>query len=212
MEQAEMQIALQLMMGVGLAACAGLRAWLPLLCVGLLARTGHLPLNPSYAFLVRTDVLTVLGVAALIELLGDKIVGVDHMLDAFSTLARPIAGTLLAASVSTHSDPAITTILGLILGGGTALTIHTGKAAIRAHSTALVPLHGGIGNAALSFGEDAVSLCGIGIAIWLPILAFVLTISALGICVVLIRAAIRQGSKLFAKRSNRSKPAVIPPA
>ncbi len=199
-----MQFALQLMMGIGLAACAGLRAWLPLLCVGLLARMGHLPLNPSYGFLVRTDVLTVLGVAALLELLGDKIVGVDHLLDAFSTIARPVAGTLLAASVSTHSDPAITTLLGLILGGGTALTIHTGKAAIRAQSTVLVPLHGGVGNAALSFGEDAVSLGGIGIAIWLPILAFVLTVIALGLCVWLIRAAIRHGSKLFARRSKPS--------
>jgi hypothetical protein len=192
-----MQIAFQLMMGISLAACAGLRAWLPLLGVGLLARTGHVPLNPAFAFLARTDLLIVLGVATAIELLGDKFLIVDHFLDLVGTVARPVAGTLLAASVLTHADPVVSTVLGLILGGSTAFTIHAGKAAVRTQSTALAPLHAGTGNAALSLGEDAISLGGIGLAVWVPVLAFLLTVCALIACVLLIRAAWHHGRRLF---------------
>jgi hypothetical protein len=190
-------VALQVMMGVSLAACAGLRTWLPLLCVGLLARTGHMPLNASFAFLERTDLLVIFGVATVLELLGDKIVVVDHFLDAVGTVARPVAGTLLAASVVTHSDPVLATVLGLIVGGGTAFTIHAGKAAVRAQSTTAAPLHGGTANMALSIGEDAVSVGGVALAVWLPLLAFLLTLAALAFSVYLVRQAVKHGARLF---------------
>jgi Domain of unknown function (DUF4126) len=195
------QIVLQIMMGAGLAASAGLRAWLPLLCAGLLARAGYLSLGESFAFLSRTDVLIVFGVATVLELLGDKIPVADHFLDLVGTVARPAAGTLLAASVATHFDPAIATLLGLIVGGGTALTIHSGKAVARAHATALLPLHGGTGNAALSVGEDAVSLGGVGLSVWAPVVAFVLVVVALAASIGLIRTALRRR----AGRSRRSQ-------
>jgi hypothetical protein len=190
-----MHIAIQIMMGVSLAACAGLRAWLPLLCVGLLAKSGQLPLNPAFEFLARTDVLVVFGVATVLELLGDKIVAVDHFLDAIGTVLRPVAGTLVASSLLTGVDPAISVIIGLILGGGTALTVHSGKAAVRTQSTVTAPLHLGAGNAALSLGEDALSIGGIGLAIWVPVVAFILTLAAVAFCIWLILYAVREGKK-----------------
>lgn len=190
-----MNVAIQVMMGVSLAACAGLRAWLPLLCVGLLAKYGVLPVHPAFEFLARTDVLIVFSVASVLELLGDKVVAIDNFLDAVGTVARPAAGTLVTASLFTSMDPAVSMMLGLVLGGGTALTIHSGKAAVRAHSTAASPLHLGAGNTALSVGEDIISIGGIGLAVWLPVVAFVLTLMAVCLCIWLISAVVRHGKK-----------------
>jgi hypothetical protein len=201
-----MDLAIQLMMGASLAACAGLRAWLPLLCVGLLARTGYVSLGESFAFLARTDLLIALGIATALEVLGDKIVAIDNVLDALGTVARPIAGTLLAASVVTQADPVYATVLGLVVGGGTAFTIHAGKAAVRAKTTAAAPLHGGTGNLALSLGEDVVSAGGIGLALWLPVLAFVLALAALLVCILLVRAALHHGRRLVELLRPRPRP------
>lgn len=195
-----MNTAIQVMMGVSLAACAGLRAWLPLLCVGLLAKFGVLPVHPAFEFMARTDVLIIFGIATVLELLGDKIVLVDHFLDSIGTIARPAAGTLVASSLFTQIDPAVSVLIGLILGGGTALTIHSGKAAARTTATATSPLHLGAGNTALSIGEDIVSLGGIGLAVWFPVVAFLLAIVGIILCITLITVAMRHGKKLL-KRS-----------
>jgi hypothetical protein len=198
-----MELAVQLMMGVSLAACAGLRAWLPILCVGLLAKTGYLVLHPTFVFLTRTDLLMIFGVATALELLGDKIPALDNFLDSIGTIARPLAGAMLTASVITQTDPAMAMVLGLIIGGGTAFTIHTGKALTRVQSTALVPAHGGLGNMALSFGEDIASIGGIGLAVWLPIVAFILAAVALYLCIRTIRSAIQHGRKLLSRMRGR---------
>src|SRR6185295_9362407 len=127
-----MEIVYQIMMGVSLAACAGFRAWLPLLVTGIMVRSGHLTVNESMAFLGSTPLLIIFGVASVLELLGDKIIAVDHFLDAIGTVARPVAGALLVSSAITKMDASTTVLLGLIVGGGTSLTVHAGKAIARA--------------------------------------------------------------------------------
>ena len=191
------QLALQLMMGVSLAACAGLRAWLPLFCVGLLARFSHIPLNENFVFLTGTPLLTVLGVATVIEILGDKIIVVDHVLDTIGTFARPIAGAMVAASLINAQDPMWATILGVVLGGGTALTVHTAKALNRAQMTAAAPAHAGTANLAMSFGEDLLSFGGISLAVWIPLVAFLCVLAALFLCVYLIRLGLHHGKRLL---------------
>ena len=86
-------------LAIGLAACAGLRAWLPLLLVGGLARAGVMSLGPSFGFLASNRALILFGVATAIEIVGDKVPAVDHALDMLSTVLRPAAGSLIAASV-----------------------------------------------------------------------------------------------------------------
>jgi hypothetical protein len=194
---AALQLAVQVMMGVSLAACAGLRAWLPLFGVGLLGRLGLLALNPSFAFLQSTPALTVFAVATLLELLGDKVVAVDHFLDAAGTFIRPMAGTLLVASTLTKSDPTAALVAGIIVGGGTALTVHAGKAVVRAKSTALSVFHGGLGNALLSLLEDGVSFVGTALAFLLPVLAFVLALGMVALSVLLVVLFWKAGRKLW---------------
>ena len=183
---AAMHVAVQVMMGVSLAACAGLRAWLPLFGVGLLGRLGFLALNPSFAFLQSTPALTVFAVATLLELLGDKVVAVDHFLDAAGTFIRPAAGAVVAASVLSKSDPTVALVAGIVAGGGTALTVHAGKAVVRAKSTALSVFHGGVGNALLSVLEDVVSFLGTALAVLLPVLAFLFALGMVAASILLV--------------------------
>ncbi len=194
-----MELVIQIAMGVGLAACAGLRTWFPLLCLGLLARTGYMELGTAGAFLARTDLLIALSVATVVEFAGDKIPAVDHVLDAVGTFARPVAGALLTASVVTHIDPVASLVLGLIVGGGTALTVHTGKSILRAQSTAFAPLHAGAGNTALSFGEDVLTVLGVGLAVFVPLLAFGLALLLVLGAVRLAKRVMRRGYKLWGR-------------
>ena len=155
-------------LGIGLAACAGLRAWLPLLLAGALARGGFIELGPSFHFIASNRALVLFGAATVIEIVGDKLPAVDHALDALSTVLRPAAGTLLAASVMWQvSDPLTALALGAAVGAPSALVPHAAKSLLRAGSTALT---GGLANPLLSFLEDAAALVLFILAVVVPVL------------------------------------------
>ena len=198
-----LSLALQIMMATSLAACAGLRAWLPLLAVGVLARVGIFPLAESFRFLASWPALIVFGIATIVELVGDKVLAVDHALDAVSTFVRPVAGTVLAAASLTQADPLFATVAGLVIGGGAALTVHSGKAIARAKTTSLAMFHGGTGNAAVSFLEDGAVLLGTGLAVAHPMIAFALAVLVLVLASLVIYAFIRTGRHVMSLLLNR---------
>lgn len=202
-----MDIAVQLLMGISIAACAGLRTFLPLLVIGILGRTGHVELNSAFEFLMRTDALTVLGVASVLELLGDKFIAVDHFLDAVGTIVRPVAGTIAAGSLLLRLDPITTTTLALVLGGGGALTVHLGKAALRYKSSALAPVHAGLGNAMLSLIEDFFSGLWLLIASVAPVMGFFIAAGAIAVAVWLLVQFVRTGRKLVTLIRGRTRQA-----
>jgi hypothetical protein len=181
-----------LALGIALAACAGLRAWLPLLLAGLLARAGWLELGPSFLFLASNKALALFAVASVIEIIGDKIPVVDHALDALGTPLRPAAGALLAASVLGHvSDPLSALALGAAVGAPVALVPHAAKSLLRAASTVFT---GGVGNPILSLLEDGASLLLFVMAV---LVAFVV-VGLLGVVLVLL--------------VTRRRPAAVSPA
>ncbi len=156
-----------LALAIALAASAGLRAWLPLLLAGGLARAGVLDLGPTFQFLASNKALVLFAVATVIELVGDKIPAVDHALDVLATPLRPAAGALLASSVlGTVSDPLTSIVLGTAVGAPTALVPHAAKSALRAASTATT---GGLANPLLSFVEDAIALVTFALAVLVPL-------------------------------------------
>jgi hypothetical protein len=174
-----------LALAIALAASAGLRAWLPLLLAGGLARLGLLDLGPTFGFLASNKALVLVGVATVIELAGDKVPAVDHALDVIGTPLRPAAGALLAASVlGTVSDPLTAIVLGTAVGVPSSLVPHAAKSALRTVSTALT---GGLANPVLSFLEDAVSLVTFVLAILVPVLVVVLLAITLYIALRLLR-------------------------
>jgi hypothetical protein len=174
-----------LALAIALAASAGLRAWLPLLLAGGLARLGLLDLGPTFGFLASNKALVLFGVATVIELAGDKVPAVDHALDVIGTPLRPAAGALLAASVlGTVSDPLTAIVLGTAVGVPSSLVPHAAKSALRTVSTALT---GGLANPVLSFLEDAVSLVTFVLASLMPVLVVVLLALTFYIALRLLR-------------------------
>lgn len=166
-----------LALGIALAACAGLRAWLPLLLASLLARAGWLDLGPPFQFLASNKALLLFAVATVIEIVGDKVPVVDHALDVVGTPLRPAAGALLAASVMGHvSDPLTALALGTAVGAPAALVPHAAKTALRAASTTFT---GGLANPILSLIEDGVSFVLFVLAVLVPLVVLCLLALAL---------------------------------
>ncbi len=165
-----------LALAIALAACAGLRAWLPLLLAGGMARLGYLQLGESFAFLGSDKALLLFAVATLVEIVGDKFPAVDHALDVLGSVLRPAAGILLAASVlGQFTDPLTALALGVAVGAPSALLPHAAKSAARAVSTGL---SGGLANPVISLLEDVGVLAFFALALLLPLLAAGLVVAA----------------------------------
>ena len=151
------QIILVILMAVSLSAAAGLRAFIPPLAISLLAQAGYITLAPGFEWMGRWEVALIFGLAAVLEIAADKFPGLDNFLDAAGLIVKPAAGALLASSIITGMDPMVAMILGLIVGAGTAGTIHVAKAKLRLLSTGLT---GGMGNSILSWLEDVFAVTG----------------------------------------------------
>ena len=175
-------VSFALALGIGLAACAGLRAWLPLLLAGAAARMGWLELGTSFQFLASGRALALFGVASVVEIVADKVPALDHLLDALSTVLRPAAGSLLAASVLWPiSDPLTAIALGVAVGAPSALVPHAAKSALRAASTTFTA---GFANPVISLAEDALVVVLFVIAVVVPLL-MVTALAGLVVLVVL---------------------------
>ena len=155
---------LALAAGVGISAACGLRAFLPLLCLGLAGRFAHLPLDSHVHWLTSDPALIALGAATVIELAGDKFPVVDHALDAVGVVLRPAAAWLGAYAVLVHWPEPWGAIVALILGGG-ALALHVLRAKLRLGSTFLTA---GTANPFISLGEDLMTLLLVGLALIAP--------------------------------------------
>jgi len=177
-------LATQLAMGFALAACVGLRTFLPLLAAGLLARTGHLELGQHFEWMASTPALVVFGSALAFEVLADKIPGVDHALHSVEAFVKPVAATILAASLFTNLDPLTATTLGLVGGGSIAGLVQLARGGTRVASSALTF---GLANPVLSVVDDGVALGGVILAFLLPFLAALLAIVAAVVVVRLVR-------------------------
>jgi hypothetical protein len=144
----------------GVSALAGLNLYLTVFATGLAVRFSWITLpEPVQALdiLGHPAVLAAAGAMVLVEFIADKVPWVDSVWDAIHTLIRPLGAAWLSAGLASQSDPALTVIAALI-GGGVALTTHTGKAGVRlAANTSPEPLS----NSVLSLLEDAIVLAGL---------------------------------------------------
>jgi hypothetical protein len=177
-------LALQILAGTGLAAAAGLKAFLPPFMVGLLARLDLFELRPGLSWLESTPALIILGTAVVVELAADKIPLIDHVLDAAETLIKPAAGAVVAAAAFVDLSPLWAGVLALAVGGGVAGTVHLAKSGLRLASTGTT---GGLGNPALSVLEDGLSLGAVLVAVFAPLLLLLILILGL----LLLRRMVR---------------------
>jgi len=125
---------LSIALGIGLAAAAGFRIFVPLLAAGIAARTGFLPLTEGFQWLGSTPALLMLGTAAVFEVLAYYIPGVDHLLDVVAGPAAVGAGVVASASVMADIPQGVMWPLASIAGGGVAGLTKGTTALLRAKS------------------------------------------------------------------------------
>jgi hypothetical protein len=168
-----MDTLIAILAGFGLAAPAGLNAWLPLLIVGLAARfTDLIQLNAPYNALENEWVLLVLAILLGIEIFADKIPVVDSVNDVIHTFIRPTAGAILFAANAdavSSMNPVLALILGLLAAGG----VHAIKASVRPVITASTA---GIANPFVSILEDLLAAITVIIALLVPVLSVIILI------------------------------------
>jgi len=161
--------------GITLAAACGLRAFLPLLALGLAARFGVLHTGPSFAWLASDPALIALGCATVLEIAADKFPIVDHALDVAGTVLRPAAAAVVALGVLPHLPAPIAALLAIAVGAG-ALGVHALKAKTRLGSTVLTLGHL---NPLLSLAEDGVTVALAAAAVFIPVAAIGLLLGVL---------------------------------
>jgi hypothetical protein len=161
---------------IGLSTSAGLNAYLPLLVVSLVARyTDLVRLNEPWNVLTSSWVIALLAVLLLLEMIVDKIPGIDTINDGIQTVGRPLAGAILFAAGSGMAGelhPVVAFGAGLLIAGG----VHAAKTLAR---PAITVITGGLGNWLVSILEDLLSLIMVVLAILVPLLVLLLVAAVL---------------------------------
>lgn len=190
---------LEILTGVGLAAAAGLNAYIPLLALGLASRfLEFVQLPPAWAWLSNEWVLVILGVLLVIEIVADKIPIVDTINDWLQTVVRPAAGGIVFGSGSTSQTAFVSNPneffssnqwLPIVVGIVIALVFHLVKTGFRPIVNTMTA---GLAAPAVSAVEDAGSVTLSLSALLLPVL------------VILVIAVVVFGFVSLFRRSTRS--------
>jgi hypothetical protein len=144
------QLLLPISLGVGLAAAAGFRVFLPLLALGLAARAGIMPVSEGFQWVASTPALIMLAVAAVVEIIAYYIPVFDNLLDGLATPTAIGAGVAMTYAVLGEVDPMTKWTLAIIAGGGAAAATQSATTLLRGASTVTTA---GLGNHAVATGE-----------------------------------------------------------
>ncbi|HKX87083.1 MAG TPA: DUF4126 domain-containing protein [Flavobacterium sp.] len=167
---------LSIFLGIGLAASAGFRVFLPLFVLSTASYFNVIELNESWLWVSTLPVMITLGIAMLAEIFGYYIPFVDNLLDTIATPLAAIAGTVIMASTILDYDPALTWGLAIIAGGGTATAMQGMTSMTRLISSVKTA---GAGNPIVSTAETGTALTLSSLAVFLPIVAIVAVVCLL---------------------------------
>ncbi len=190
--------------GLGLAAAAGFRVFVPLLVASLAARTGMLTLGPEYGWLSSTLAIAALSTATLLEIGAYSVPWLDQLLDVVATPAALLAGMLATAAVVVDVPPALSWAL-VLMGAGAAGLTQGATVLTRLKSTTVTS---GVANPFVSMAELVGAVITSLLAIFLPVVALVMLAFLL---VVMTR---RLGRVAFGRRAasrSAAEQAVRPP-
>jgi hypothetical protein len=194
---------LEALTGAGLAASAGLNAYIPLLVIGLLTRyTDVISLPSNWQWLENPWMLGIFAALLTIEFVADKIPAVDHINDVLQTVVRPTSGGLVfgaasSAQTATITEPSeffatnqwVPVVVGILIS----LVVHGMKATVRAGINAMTL---GLGAPVVSTVEDFISVAMSLAAILLPLLVLVFLVGL----VLLFWWALRRRRRRRARR------------
>lgn len=186
---------LELFTGTGLAAAAGMNAYIPLLLVGLGNRflPQFIAIPDGWAWLSNPWVLVIIGVLLVVEIIADKIPAVDSVNDVLQSVVRPASGGLVFGSSSGATTMAVTDPatfftthqwVPIALGVVIALAVHGMKMVARPAVNAVT-----LGAAApiVSTAEDFSSVTLSLFAIVLPVLAIIGVVVVVILGIVMVR-------------------------
>ena len=198
---------LEILTGTGLAAAAGLNAYIPLLIMGIAGRIDWIQLPSGWLWLENEWVMVILGVLFIIEIVADKVPAVDSVNDWIQTAVRPASGGIVfAGGIGTSTvavdDPGnffssgawIPVVIGIVL----ALLMSLAKSAVRPVANIAT---GGAAAPALSTAEDGASVVLVVLAIVAPVLVM-LALGLVILCFVLLLRRMRRK-----RRERVSQPA-----
>lgn len=164
---------ISIFLGIGLAASAGFRVFLPLFALSLAAYFNVWQLNDSWTWIGSLAAVLTLGVATIAEVFAYFIPWFDNVLDSIAIPLAAIAGTAVMVSTVADLDPVITWSLAIIAGGGTATAIKGANAAGRLTSSATT---GGLANPIVSTVETGTAVAVSTASILVPPIAIILVI------------------------------------
>lgn len=163
-----MDTLLSIALGIGLAAAAGLRVFVPIFGAGLAAHAGVIEVSPSFGWIATMPALIAFGTATALEIVAYYVPWLDHLLDVIASPAAVVAGVVASAAVMTDLPPLVTWTVALIGGGGVAGTMQLLSVGARFKSTVTT---GGIANPVVATGEAAGAIALTAVAILVPIIA-----------------------------------------
>jgi hypothetical protein len=175
--------------GLGLAAAAGLNAWIVLLLVNGLALL--LPQEfpgTTTAFLTSHGVVTAALILFLAEFVADKIPIVDHLWNLAQTLLRPLVGALLVLACVPEASAMERLLLAL---GGAAVTVSTHLAQVTTRLTSTAATRG-LAQVAVSLAEDVLALAFGALVFFVPPFSAVF-LGAIAILLVADRKRVLRG-------------------
>lgn len=172
---------LEFLTGSGLAAAAGMNAYIPLLTIGVANRffPDAMNLPDGWQWLSNWWVMGIIAVLLIVEIIADKIPAIDSINDILQTVVRPTAGGLAFGSASGASTVAVTDPaeffttnqwVPVAVGVVIALVVHGTKMIARPAANVIT---GGAAAPAISTFEDVGSIGMSIFAIVMPVLVLV---------------------------------------
>jgi hypothetical protein len=163
--------------GIGLAAAAGFRVFVPLLVAAVAAKTGVLTLAPGYAWVTSTPALAALGTATVLEVAAYAIPWLDQLMDLAATPIALVAGMLAAASVAVDLPPVLK--WGVVLLGAGAAGMTQGATVLARFKATTTT--GGTANPVVALGELVGAVATSLLAVFLPVITALLVLFLLAL-------------------------------
>ncbi len=162
-----LEIVTAVAIGIGLAASAGFRVFVPMLVASVAAHLGVLPLQDGFGWLGSTPAMICFGTATVVEIAAYYIPVVDNFLDSITTPLAVGAGALLMTSVLPIEGGLLQWVTGFIVGGGIAGVVQGGSMLTRLLSTGV---SGGTANPAVATGENAAAVGTSILTLFIPLM------------------------------------------
>ncbi|MDP9800428.1 putative membrane protein [Arcanobacterium wilhelmae] len=190
--------------GAGLAAAAGLNAYIPYLFVAVLARfTNVIELPASLSWISSWWSIVLATLLLLSEIVLDKIPAIDTVNDAVASFIRPATGGLIFAATTAAANfenssplftehPWIGVLLGIVFAGIT----HGGKMAARPVVNAGTF---GLGAPVVSTAEDTTSAALSLTAVFFPVIALIIMVALFGMIIWVVTKLVRSARALHAR-------------